>query len=469
MIDNAVSQFWENFIKKSESYGVKPSAIRWHVRHAEAYIQAHPGRRLATHTAEEVSTYLEEKGRNGRLADWQFAQVVRALQILFVELVRTPWATSLPWDDWVSNARELEPTHPTVARDYETPTQASSRSANERTQQKAPRLVSDFRHRYPDHANRLISEIRLRQFSIRTEQSYLAWIARYIGFHAMKDPTDLDDAAIRAFLEHIVINRHVSASTQNQALNAVVFFYKQVLKRTSIEIGDFVRSKKQRRLPVVLTTGEVQRLLSAMKSPMARLMAGLLYGCGMRLMEYVSLRILDVDFGNQRIVLRHTKGGKDRYVPLPKRLNKALQEQVLSVERLHKSDLNAGYGSVYLPAALARKYPKAEKQMMWQYLFPSSRIAPDPRSGQLRRHHIHETSLQKHIKQAAEVLGLNKRINCHTLRHSFATHLLASGYDIRTLQELLGHADVSTTMIYTHVLNKPGISIASPLDKLEES
>lgn len=195
-------------------------------------------------------------------------------------------------------------------------------------------------------------------------------------------------------------------------------------------------------------------------------MAGLLYGCGLRLMECVRLRILDVDFGYQHIVIRNAKGGKDRVVPLPGRLNEALRDQIKAVEKQHQDDLACGLGAVYLPDALPRKYPNAEKELMWQYLFPSSRVSVDPRSGKTRRHHVHENNLQKHIKRAAAAAGLSKRVNCHALRHSFATHLLESGYDIRTVQELLGHADVSTTMIYTHVLNRPGVTVTSPIDVL---
>lgn len=283
----------------------------------------------------------------------------------------------------------------------------------------------------------------------------------------MRDPAELDDTDMAAFLEDLVVNRHVSGSTQNQALNALVFFYKHVLKNDTIELGAFAHSRKPRRLPVVLTRDEINRLLSSLDNPRSKLMAGLLYGCGLRLMECVRLRILDVDFGYQHILIRNAKGGKDRIVPLPNRLNEALREQIKFVEQQHKEDLACGLDGVYLPEALSRKYPKAEKELMWQYLFPASRVSVDPRSGKTRRHHIHENGLQKHIKRAAAAAGLNKRVNCHALRHSFATHLLESGYDIRTVQELLGHADVSTTMIYTHVLNRPGITVTSPIDILQ--
>jgi integron integrase len=465
MKQDSISRFWDNFVEKTKTYGLKPATVRWHVKRAEEYIKAHPERRLAEHTVQEITAYLQVKGRNSQLKDWQFAQVVRALQILFVEMVKTPWAATFPWQDWIDNARELAPTHATVARDYDRDLNPSDTSGKEPPPMDG--LGKRFKQHFPNHAERMRAEVRVRQYSIRTEQSYLGWLERFVQFHGMRDPAEMDGAAMKAFLEHLVVNRRVSASTQNQALNALVFFYKHVLKNEAIELGEFAQSKKPRRLPVVLTRDEVQRLFTALDSPMARLMAGLLYGCGLRLMECVRLRILDVDFGYQRILIRNAKGGKDRIVPLPNRLNEMLRAQIKFVEQQHRQDLACGLGGVYLPDALSRKYPKADKELMWQYLFPSSRVSADPRSGTLRRHHVHENNLQKHIKHAAGVAALNKRINCHALRHSFATHLLESGYDIRTVQELLGHADVSTTMIYTHVLNKPGITVTSPFDVLQ--
>ena len=470
MENKSVSRFWERFIEKTKAYGIKPSAIRWHVRHAEAYIHAHKDQRLATHRTDDLTAYLEKKGRSGRLTDWQFAQLVRALQILFVGLVKAPWALKFPWQDWIDNTQGLAPTHATVARDYDQSVPASQISVNPAgNEHAAQQLIGEFKRQFPEHASRLITEIRTRQYSYRTEQAYLAWLARYTRFHDMHDPAALEDAAIGRFLEYLVVHRHVSGSTQNQALNALIFFYKQVLKKQSIEVGAFAHSKKQRRMPVVLTCDEVTRLLSSIENPMARIMAGLLYGCGLRLMECIRLRILDVDFGYQRIMIRNAKGGKDRVVPLPKRLNDTLRSQIARVAQLHEKDLQCGLGAVYLPDALARKHPKAEKELKWHYLFPASRVATDPRTGKVLRYHIHETVLQKHIRRAAVAVGIHKRVSSHTFRHSFATHLLESGTDIRTLQELLGHADVSTTMIYTHVLNTPGLSITSPLDKLEQS
>lgn len=227
-----------------------------------------------------------------------------------------------------------------------------------------------------------------------------------------------------------------------------------------------MRSKKPRRLPVVLSRDETHKLLLAIDNPTQRLMANLLYGCGLRLMECIRLRVYDIDFTYQQIFIRDAKGNKDRIVPLPQRLIDPLRGQIDKVKILLREDLAQGFGEVYLPDALARKYPNAAKELGWQYIFPSVQLSADPRSGKIRRHHVHENGLQKHIKKAARDAGIIKRVNCHCLRHSFATHLLEAGYDIRTVQELLGHADVSTTMIYTHVLNKPGVSVLSPLDRL---
>jgi integron integrase len=468
MDDSRVSRFWDHYIEKAKAYRLKPTTVRWHVLHAEAYIKSHAGRRLAMHTADDVDAYLNAKGRNSRLQDWQFGQVVQALRILFVDVVRPPWASTYPWDHWKDAARELGDEHPTVARDTGGPVgQVPGRDAMWGDRPQPDRgLIKQFRARFPRHAERLIAEIRVRQYSIRTEQAYLAWLARFVVFHGFRDPAELEGPDISAYLEDLVVNGHVSASTQKQALNALIFFYRQVQKNESIALEAFARSKKPRRLPVVLTREEVVSLLNELQHPVPKLMAGLMYGCGLRLMECVRLRVQDIDFGYQRIMIRNAKGGKDRLVPLPRRLNEALQKQIDHVGNVHAEDLACGLGSVYLPDALSRKYPSAEKELRWQYLFPASRVATDPRSGKTRRHHIHENNLQKYIKRAANAARLNKRVNSHALRHSFATHLLESGHDIRTVQELLGHADVSTTMIYTHVLNRPGITVASPFDLL---
>ncbi len=246
----------------------------------------------------------------------------------------------------------------------------------------------------------------------------------------------------------------------------MVYFYRQVLKRPLGEFADFTKARTPRKLPLVLSRHEVKTLLAAISDPLFNLMAGLLYGTGMRLMECIRLRVQDIDFEYKKITIIQGKGGKDRFVPLPDIFIAPLREKIGRNQQIHANDLSSGFGSVYIPPALSRKYPNAAKEFRWQYVFPASKISVDPRSKTMRRHHIHESSLQKHIKKACDSLGMSKRVSCHTFRHSFATHLLERGYDIRTIQELLGHADISTTMIYTHVLNKPGVTITSPIDDL---
>ncbi len=308
-------------------------------------------------------------------------------------------------------------------------------------------------------------EIRRRHYSIRTERSYESWVARFIRYCGGRALREVGKDEVFGFLEHLAVEHRVAASTQNQALNALVFLYSQTLHQELGELGEFVRAKRPRRLPVVLSVDETRRLLEAMEGTFG-LMAGLLYGCGMRLMECVRLRVHDVDFDRMQIVIRDAKGQKDRVTPLPERYGASLAEQIRRVEAQHAEDLAAGRGEVHLPQSVENKYPGCSRELGWRYVFPSSRLSVDPRSNKTRRHHIHENGLQKAIKKAAARAGIRKKVNCHCLRHSFATHLLERGYDIRTVQELLGHADVSTTMIYTHVLNRPGVPVRSPADSL---
>ena len=461
--EDLIAPFWDTFITKSKSYGVTQQAVRWHVRHAERYINAHENLRLAEHTPQQIDSYLNTMSRMPQVKDWQYKQIIKSLQIIFVEIVQSPWARSYPWQDRVLDATSLQPDHDTLAREggltrEKNPSSITSGDSNS--------LFEKVRSLFPHHFERLAIEIRMRQYSIRTEKSYREWLARYIAFNNMQDPANLEPGLIARYLEHLVVNRNVASSTQSQALSALVFFYKQVLSSEIGDIGEFRHSKKPQKLPVVLTRNEVQSLLQVIESPERQLMANLLYGCGMRLMECVRLRVLDVDFGYQQILVRNAKGGKDRVVPLPNKLIEPLRDQIDKIRGIHQEDLSKGFGSVFLPEALARKHPNAPREFRWQYVFPASTISEDPRSEMVRRHHVHERVLQKYIKNAADKAGLTKRISPHVLRHSFATHLLESGYDIRTVQELLGHADVSTTMIYTHVLNKPGVTVTSPLDML---
>ncbi|WPL16844.1 Tyrosine recombinase XerC [Thiorhodovibrio winogradskyi] len=466
---NAEDRFWERFIDLARTNGIKETAIRWHVHRAERYLKAFPGKRLAQHTVDDVTGYLEEAGRLGRLKDWKFVQTVDAIQNL-LDTARAPVAEQVDWAFWRDSARALDADHPTVAR--ETLPAVAGKTADQQVsgyvfkrKQNAPSPLDAVRESHHTLLERMIAEIRRRKYSIRTEQAYEAWVCRFILFCDNRDPADLGSGRPRAFLEDLAVRGNVSASTQSQALNALAFFYQQVLGRSLDDMADFVRAKRPKRLPVVLERSEVARLLAGIGGTQ-HLMAALLYGTGMRLMECVRLRVQDIDFPYHQILVRDGKGQKDRVVPLPAKLEQPLREQLEKVRDLHEQDLVQGFGEVFLPDALAQKWPNAPKEWIWQYVFPSGRLSVDPRSGKMRRHHVHENGLQKAIKAAAERAGIAKRVNCHCLRHSFATHLLESGYDIRTVQELLGHADVSTTMIYTHVLNRGGQGVRSPLDGL---
>ncbi len=320
------------------------------------------------------------------------------------------------------------------------------------------------KHRPPKLMDQVRDAIRLKHYSIRTETAYADWIKRYILFHNKRHPKDMGAAEIEAFLTHLATVRNVSASTQNQAFSALLFLYNHVLhKELQIPI-DSVRAKPSKHLPTVMTKDEAMRLIGAIPPDTHQLMAKLLFGTGIRLMECLRLRVKDLDFEQNLIVVRDGKGGNDRVTVFPESLKKPLQHQLQYTKVLHDKDLSEGYGEVYLPFALEKKYPNANKEWHWQYVFPSYKLSKDPRTGIIRRHHADESGLQRAVKAAAQKAGIDKMVSCHTFRHSFATHLLESGYDIRTVQELLGHKDVSTTMIYTHVLNKGGLAVRSPLD-----
>lgn len=307
--------------------------------------------------------------------------------------------------------------------------------------------------------------LRAKHYSLRTERSYVDWARRYILFHGKRHPSELGALHVNAFLTHLAVQAKVAASTQNQALSGLLFLYEEVLRMPLPREGELVRAKKPRRLPTVLTRDEVRRLLSRLDGP-PKIAATLLYGAGLRLLEVLRLRVKDVDFGLGHLVVRDGKGQKDRVTMLPDAVRGTLALHISDVRRLHGRDLAEGHGRVWLPDALARKDPGAATSWSWQWVFPAANLSRDPRSGAILRHHLHETILQRAVTNAVRAAGIAKPATCHTLRHSFATHLLEDGYDIRTIQELLGHSDVSTTMIYTHVLNKSGgRGVRSPLDR----
>lgn len=340
----------------------------------------------------------------------------------------------------------------------------------------------------PRLLDRVRYAIRARHYSLRTEEAYVGWIRRYILFHNKRHPLEMAEPEINAFVTHLAIEGPVSASTQTQALSALMFLYRHVLGKPLPDLDTVIRAKRPGRLPSVLTRAEVRRILGRMNGT-PRLVSTLLYGTGMRLLECLRLRVKDLEFGNNRIVVRDTKGGEDRVVPFPLVARAEMPSWLSRVKRIHDKDLADGFGTVYLPDAIARKFPGAEHEWGWQYVFPGEHRSHDPRGGEKkpgsrpapasrsfpvltasgqpeRRHHLHETVIQRALRRAVLDVGISRRISCHTFRHSFATHLLEEGYDIRTIQELLGHRDVKTTMIYTHVLNRGGRGVRSPADVL---
>jgi len=320
---------------------------------------------------------------------------------------------------------------------------------------KPPRLLEQVR-----------DAIRRRHYSHRTEQSYVHWIKRFIFFSGKRHPRDLGAPEVTAFLSHLARDRDVAAATQNQALAALLFLYKEVLAQPLPWLDQIERAKRPARLPTVLSVAEVQRLLAQMQGT-KWLMASLLYGAGLRLRECLKLRVKDLDFDYGQILVRDAKGGKDRVTMLPQSVIGPLREHLARVKALHERDVASGHGDVELPDAIARKYPRAPYEWGWKFVFPSHRLSVDPRSGVIRRHHVFENYLIRGVKEAARAARIAKHVSCHTLRHSFATHLLERGQDIRTVQELLGHSSVETTMIYTHVMNKGGRGVNSPLDAFQ--
>jgi len=313
--------------------------------------------------------------------------------------------------------------------------------------------------------DQLREAIRVRHYSIRTERNYIYWVRKFIEFHNSRDAAQMGEKEIRRFLSHLAVNVNVAASTQNQALCAIIFLYKQVLNIEIGEFGQIVWAKRPKRLPVVFSKMEVSRILAEL-SGVYKIMATLLYGSGLRLMECLRLRVQDIDFHYQQVIVRSGKGDKDRTSVLPESIMEPLKKHIADVIKLHEKDIKNGIVSIYLPYALERKYPNANKEIGWRYLFPAAELSEDPRSKIVRRHHIGENVLQRAVKVAIQKAGIQKHGGCHTFRHSFATHLLEDGVDIRTVQELLGHHSVETTMVYTHVLKKGKYGVKSPADNL---
>ncbi len=454
--DPRIEQFWTRYLAVLRLFRVPKGALPWYRKHIQGFIDDHPGVRLQEQTPENLQLWFEKLGRNPLIGEWQFRQKVGALRLLFSHFLKVPWAADFDWERWTAGAQPLGRDHPTVARTYEMIEKAVENPKN------------GLGKAFPELYRKFLAAVRIPEYSPNTEKSYLGWINRFLRFHNDILPHHCAERQVASFLEYLAVQRKVAGATQALALNALVFFFAQVLEKPLGEIGPFKRPNRPRRLPTVLSSREIEAMLATVHG-MNGLMIRLMYGTGMRVMECARLRILDLDFDYRNIVVRGSKGKKDRTVPMPEILSEELKRQIERVKREHDKDLQAGLGSVFMPAALARKYPNAEKELRWQYLFPASRPAQDPRTGIMRRHHIHQTAIQRAVYKAAAQAGIIKRVTSHTLRHSFATHLLESGADIRTVQELLGHADVSTTMIYTHVAGRGGRGAHSPLDTLHRT
>jgi len=454
----SVERFWSRFRSGMDRREISGKAAIWVERRARHFIDAYPEARLAERTAEDVEAYLGQFLCRWQLQDWQVGQVVDAIEILYRDLVEVSWAADFPWQAW----KEPHLNFPHVLERYalhvpyrqERPRRQSLRdSARDLHAVQAHKALFDG----------LRQTLRGRRYSRRTEQAYTDWLLRFLTFHNGMPERDRAEEAVRAYLSYLGDTRRVTASTQNQALCALVFVFREVLGQPLDMIGEFGKAKRPRRLPTVLSQDEVDRLLAHIP-PTHWLAASLLYGSGLRLLECLRLRVKDVDFAYGQLTVREGKGDKDRVTILADRCRDPLQAQLGKVRELFDADRRAGLPGVYIWPSLERKYPRAGTEWPWQWVFPAAGLSQDPITGIVRRHHCHESGLQRAVKRAAAAAGIPKRVTTHALRHSFATHLLEAGYDIRTVQELLGHADVSTTMVYTHVLNRPGLAVRSPAD-----
>lgn len=450
--DNVLQDKFSIFLKRKR---IDSQAIPYYYKHVQYFLKKANNTFLHELTAKRVENYLTSLHKSKMLKDWQINQSVDAIQIFLDDILQL----NLKQIRWESFKYKLD--YELEHYKYE---QVEALDIPELIAQKVDSFDKSLRVRYGTLLTRVVRVLRVRNYSKRTEQTYLMWIGRFLRFLNNLNEEKITDQQVRRYLEYLAIERKVAPNTQRLALNSLVFLFKYGLEQELGDISDFIKARPFKRLPVVLSKTEVKHVLAQLLNQKYYLMAGLLYGSGLRLMECIRLRVQDIDFGYQQIMVRNGKGFKDRIVPLPNRFIPALKEQIKEVQTIHQSDLALDIDGAYLPYALERKYPNAGKELKWQFLFPSTKISIDQRSGKTRRHHLHETSLQKAVRMAGKKANINKRIHCHVFRHSFATHLLEAGYDIRTVQELLGHSDVSTTMIYTHVLNKPGLSVKSPVD-----
>jgi len=451
-MNDAERAFWARYAECLLKRFIVGKNAEWHVRHAQRFCYGLEGKLLRDVVLSDLSAYLDGLGRRQTVEVWQLRQTISALQVLFCDMTDSRWAREYPWQEKLDACRDLSVEHPSVARDLTAQEIVAKRQERKPTIS-APKTIEEL--------GRLREVTRLQDKAYRTEQTYSEWVERFAFFCDGILPDD--PKRVADYLEHLALREQVAPATQAQALNALVFFYRHVRHAELGDLGDFKRPKSRHKLPVVLTFDEVDQLLDSMTGT-AGLMARLMYGTGMRLMECVRLRVKDVDWGNHYITVIFGKGGKSRFVPLPEVFADELRAHIALRKLEYERDMAAGFGEVYVPDALRRKWPNVGAKWGWHYVFAAARISTDPRSGRHMRHHVSENVPQKAVTRATKAVGLVKDVSCHVLRHSFATHLLAAGHDIRTVQELLGHANVATTMIYTHVLNRPGLTARSPAD-----
>jgi len=442
---------WHRFRDALIESEVEENLHRWYALHVKQFLACFSGKNIATLAHEDVLLHLRQLDPGYFESHWLHIQYIHSVQIFSTLVINANWAEQIDWETEKQLAVAIDTSHPTLARETDGVNPVD------------PQLSRELPEHHKKSLLLLSRELRLRDYAIRTEQTYCHWVQRFLLKNSNNPVDELGQSHVRGFLSELVLSRNVSKNTQNIALSSLVFYFREILNRPLADIGH-LRSRRGTKLPVVLTQDEIARLFDQM-SGVYLIMAQLMYGTGMRIIECVRLRVKDIDFSYETISVLNAKGGKSRRVPLPKKCIPSLTDQVHSTRILHQKDLNIGYGEVFLPDALARKYPNASTETAWQFVFPSGRLSVDPRTGATRRHHQHESSLQRAIKNAAKTARIEKQVSSHCLRHSFATHLLEANYDIRTVQELLGHSDVSTTMIYTHVMNRPGMApVVSPLD-----
>ena len=405
--------------------------------------------------------FFQELGRRPNLPAWRFQQAVRAVAWLARDILLIPWAKCFDWRGLADQADPLEPDHRTLGRET---IRVPAKQSSPVSQSVGP--LPEIKKEVARICEELRRAIRLAGLSFATEETYAYWITRYSRFCLIRlkqRPQEAGTPGITEYLNYLALERNVSAATQKQALNAMVFLTRKVFGVTDFTLENAIPARGATRPPTVLSRDEVKRVLDCLQDPW-KLAAQLMYGSGMRVMEAMRLRVQDIDFAQGRITVVNGKGGKHRVVPLPKALEGHLAQHLADAREMHQRDLAAGCGETHMPEALMRKYPNASKQWVWQYVFAAAKLCPHPRTGRIARHHLHQDSMGRQFREAVEQAGITKRAGCHTLRHSFATHLLESGVDIRTVQDLLGHSDVSTTMIYLHVIKRPGAGAPSPLD-----